>query len=170
VSAEIGKTSGNVGMSLTVTGTGFTGTVTVKYDETVVATVTPDASGAVNATFPVPPSIHGDHVITVSDGLNSIRSAFTGGVDTTTGTGLLSPLTGVKADAQAALTWQAVTDPSGVTYILQISAKPDFSIITLQKQNLTLPRTPLTSTEKLEPTPADGFYYWRVKAIDGASQ
>jgi hypothetical protein len=169
VSSEISKTTGNVGMSLTVTGTGFTGTVTIKYDETVVATVTPDASGAVTATFPVPPSIHGDHVIAVSDGLNSLRSAFTMESTPPPVPGLLLPTTETKTDPQASLTWQAVSDPSGVTYALQISLKPDFSTVVLGKQNLTLPQYTLTSIEKLAPTPADGFYYWRVKAIDGAA-
>jgi hypothetical protein len=64
------------------------------------------------------------------------------------------------------LRWSAVTDdPSGVTYVLQIDTSSDFLNPILEKENISVPYYSLTEAESLP----RGHYYWRVKAIDGAS-
>ena len=42
-------------------------------------------------------------------------------------------------------------------------------LMALERKDLTLSEYFLTETEKLSPTKAEEPYYWRVKAIDGAS-
>ena len=56
-----------------------------------------------------------------------------------------------------------------VTYTLQIAPSAGFTSITLEKQKLTTSAYTLTETEKLLLTGKETPYYWRVKAVDGAS-
>jgi hypothetical protein len=56
-----------------------------------------------------------------------------------------------------------VSDPSGVTYELQIDNNADYSSPALSKTSLTASAYTLTAGEAL---PA-GTYYWRVRAVDG---
>lgn len=169
VSAKLSQTTGNVGSNLTATGTGFVGSISVRYDATVVATVTPDASGAFSATFKVPASVHGDHTVAISDALNTLKTTFTMESVPPPVPALLLPMTSAKGESQTLFTWQPVTDPSGVTYTFQLAAKADFSTLILQKQGLTVTKYELTKEERLSPTKKDTWYYWRVKAIDGAA-
>ncbi|HCP60694.1 MAG TPA: hypothetical protein DIT43_03975 [Dehalococcoidia bacterium] len=76
-----------------------------------------------------------------------------------------------KAKSAAHFDWEEVTDPSGVTYRLQIASAEDFSVdaIVLDKGGITASEYTLTREEKLESSKKDAPYYWRVKAVDGAS-
>jgi hypothetical protein len=78
---------------------------------------------------------------------------------------------GIKADAETYFDWESVTDPSGVTYTLQIASSEDFSqeFMVLEKTGLTESEYTLTSEERLDSVSEDAPYYWRVKAVDGAS-
>jgi hypothetical protein len=67
------------------------------------------------------------------------------------------------------LKWQDVTDPSGVTYSLEIAKDAAFNIMELQKDGLKLSEYTLTSQEVLGTVTKEKPYYWRVKAIDGAN-
>jgi predicted phage tail protein len=62
------------------------------------------------------------------------------------------------------LGWSDVTDPSGVTYQLQIDNNSDYASPEVNKAGLTIPGYTLTAGEALP----DGLYYWRVRAVDGA--
>ena len=71
---------------------------------------------------------------------------------------LVSPTDGTTTDdTTPTFDWSDVTDPSGVTYTLEIG--------TLTKTGLTTSTYTLTSGEAL----SDGNYSWRVRAVDGAS-
>lgn len=170
-SASIDQTSGYVGGDVTVTGTGFDANraVTVKYDDTQVATTTTDAQGSFSATFKAPVSKGGNHVITASDGTNTVTNNFAMDSTPPPVPNLLLPANDTKADALAKLTWSAVTDPSGVTYTLQVATDANFANIILEKKGLTAPTYQLTETEKLKSVSKSQPYYWRVKAIDAAS-
>ncbi len=78
---------------------------------------------------------------------------------------------GTKARAQAYLDWEIVTDPSGVTYSLQIATDADFSggSIVLEKAGLSQSEYTITREERLESVSKDSPYYWHVRAVDGAS-
>ena len=55
--------------------------------------------------------------------------------------------------------WNGVSDPSGVTYTLEIATNNTFSMLSMQQKELT----ETSCTVEMPP----GVYYWRVKAIDG---
>jgi hypothetical protein len=164
---------GHVGMELTIYGTGFaSGPVNIAYNEgdEVIATetTTVDANGNLNFVFIVPPSAAGSHVITATDG-------------TTTGTATfimesVAPLVPVPrlpevagtAEEEAAFDWGDVTDPSGVSYTLQVASEADFETTLVEKKGLLLSEYTLSGGEKLAPA-GQKAYYWRVRAVDGAS-
>jgi hypothetical protein len=169
--ATINATSGNVGSNLIINGTGFSSnkTVTVKYDASQATTSQADANGTFTAAFNVPASVHGNHLITVSDGTNT--STFNFAMDATPPPvpELLSPANGTSASTTPALGWSPVTDPSGVTYTLQLASDSAFGNILVQKEGLTNSSYQLTQQEVLKSVSKDSPYYWRVKAVDAAS-
>jgi hypothetical protein len=167
-SASISQTTGNVGTNLTASGSGFSGPVTIKYDTVVAAVTTAEANGLFSTTFTVPASIYGDHIITINDALNKIQIPFTMESMPPPVPAPLLPATGAKVKPQPSFGWQSVTDPSDVSYTLQIAADTDFSNMILQKQGLTKSEYTFTKTEKLSATKKEAPYYWRIKAIDGA--
>ncbi len=168
-SMRLDPSTGNVGSPLTVTGTGFIGTVTIKYDGTTVATAAADVNGAFTAAFNAPVSLHGNHTIVATDGSTTLQRSFT--MDSTpppTPT-LLTPVTTSVQNARPTFTWTGVTDPSGVSYTLQVAADPSFTVILLQKQGLSAAQYKVQGAESLKATGKDSPYYWRVKAVDQAS-
>jgi len=84
----------------------------------------------------------------------------------------LLPLMDVKTESEAYFDWEDVDDPSlPITYTLQIATDEDFpeDSIVLEKEGLTTSEYTITEEEKLESTEEEAPYYWRIKAIDGAS-
>ncbi|MDO8567942.1 MAG: hypothetical protein Q7R57_04420 [Dehalococcoidales bacterium] len=167
----INPTSGNVGGNLAMKGVGFGAakSVSVKYDNAQVAQSTTDASGTFSATFIIPPSTGGNHVISATDGTSTITTDFAMDSTPPPAPTLLQPADATKASAQASLSWSAVSDPSGVTYELQIAPDATFATILVDKKGLTNAGYTLSDQEKLKSASKDKPYYWRVKAIDGAS-
>jgi len=169
--ASLSSTTGNIDTELTISGTGFiaSGTVTIKYDDTQVATTTADANGVFSAIFNVPASQYGAHTITASDGTNLQQLAFTMESEPPPTPQPLLPEDGIKVEAETYFDWEDVDDPSGVTYTLQIATDKDFTSIVLEKKGLTSSEHTITEVEKLESTKKEAPYYWRVKSIDGAA-
>lgn len=170
--ATISSTSGYVGSEVNISGNGFGSNknVSVKYDSTQVATSTTDANGIFTASFKAPVSLGGEHVISVTDGTttNTFKFAMDSTAPVTPTPSVPADLT--KLDKTATFAWTEVQDPSTVTYSLQISRDAAFSDLVLQKQGLTTPSYTLTTEEKkLKSVSKDAPYYWRVKAVDGAS-
>jgi len=170
----LNQTTGNVGTSLVITGTGFVvnGTVTVTYDNIQVATATVSTDGTFSATFEVPASEGGDHTITATDGTNTITSTFTMESTSPPIPVPLLPTMDSKASAEAHFDWEDVTDLSlPVTYTLQIATDDQFTTasILLEKTGLTESEYTLASEESLASVERENPYYWRVRAIDGAS-
>ncbi len=176
--ASLSLTTGNVGDEITVSGSGFIAgkTVTTKYDDDQVATTTVKTNGTFSVTFTVPASSGGDHTVTVTDGTNTITSSFT---MESTSPPIPEPLepavdTIIEKDSPAYFDWEDVKDPSGVTYTLQIANDEKFTkdSIVLDKTELTKSEYTLTEKDREELVPTEekeATYYWRVKAIDGAS-
>ena len=164
---------GYAGMEVSVTGTGFrpNAAVTITYtsDPILLATVTTDATGAFSATITIPPSIGGNHTITVTDGITTKQFTFVMESAAPPAPALLLPEEGIKVKAEPSFDWEDVDDPSGVTYTLQIASDAGFSITVLEKTGLTSSEYAITEEEKLESVSKEEPYYWRVKAIDGAS-
>ena len=163
---------GHVGMSLTIEGTGFlpSTTVTVTYaSDPVQFTTTTDTSGDFSITITIPASAGGAHTITVSDGTNIKPFSFFMEQEAPSAPTLLLPEVGTKAKGETVFDWQDVTDDSGVIYILQIGLASDFSVLVMPEKEVTTSGYTLTEVEKLASVSKDTPYYWRVKAIDGAS-
>jgi hypothetical protein len=60
--------------------------------------------------------------------------------------------------------WGDVSDPSGVSYNLQVDDDADFSRPIISKEEVAQSTYTLAEGEAL----SKGTYYWRVKAVDGA--
>jgi hypothetical protein len=61
--------------------------------------------------------------------------------------------------------WGNVSDPSGVTYTLEVASDNEFTSPVLTKTGLTASSYNSTTADAL----INGTYYWRVRAIDGAN-
>ena len=170
---RLDRSGGEVGTPLTVSGVGFNAAVlvTISYDAKEVATTVSDSSGAFSATFNAPPSSGGSHTITATDGSNTAECVFTMESTAPPVPVLLLPEEDSKAEAITHFDWEDVTDPSGVTYTLQVSTSSGFtpSSIVLEKDGLTDSEYSLDKEEELSPSTREAPHYWRVKATDGAA-
>lgn len=165
---------GHVGMKLIIQGAGFTpdSSVPLTYsnnDETIpVVTTTVDTKGNFWENFTVPPSVAGSHVITATDGTSTLTATFILESQAPLMPVLLLPEAASTAAARTHFDWEDVTDPSGVSYSLQVASDADFTNILLEREGLSLSEYTLATNEKLESTEEEAPYYWRVKAVDGA--
>jgi hypothetical protein len=162
---------GHVDTVLSISGVGFNpnGTITIKYDNIQVATTFADSSGVFSATINVPASIGGDHIITVSDTYNIEQFTFTMESTPPPVPKPKLPEMATKAKPEVFFDWESVNDPSGVTYTLQIATDADFNNIVVEKVSLIDSKYTLTEEEKLASVSKEEPYYWRIRAIDGAS-
>jgi hypothetical protein len=163
-----------IGSSIGIGGSGFTpgATVTVKYDDVEVTTVNADASGLVMAIFQAPPSKFGDHTITVSDGTNTNTITYTVESIAPEIPKPLLPEMGVKLKSPGLFDWEDVTDDSmPVTYNLQIATDMTFAegSIVMDITDIETSGYTLTEVEELQLAGRADAYYWRVRALDAAS-
>jgi len=164
---------GHAGMELTIYGTGFaSGAVTITYNEggEVIATetATADASGNFIFVFIVPPSVAGSHAITATDGITTGTATFIMESESPPVPLPRLPETAGTAQEKARFDWGDVTDPSGVSYTLQVASDIDFNTLAVDKEGIPFSEYTLTGDEKLAPA-GQRAYYWRVRAVDGAS-
>lgn len=163
---------GYVGAEVTITGAGATpaAAVTISLDGKQIATTQVQADKSFTATFKIPAVSAGEHTITVTEGANTKQFSFFMEVTPPAIPAPLIPEMDAKARGLAFFDWENVTDPSGVTYTLQVSTDKDFSesSILLEKTGLVASEYTLTKDERLKATTKDAPYYWRVRATDGA--
>ncbi|MDD5287529.1 MAG: hypothetical protein PHY28_00220 [Dehalococcoidales bacterium] len=171
VEATLTQSTGPLGMPVTMTGSGFSGAIIIGFDGSEIAQTNSDERGAFSATFNIPVSKAGNHTIVATDKTNIIETTFTVESNPPPVSEPLLPASDTKAKAQAQFDWSDVSDPSGISYVLEIATSKTFTAdsIVLQKVNLTESTYTLTKAEKLVSSKKDAPYYWRVKAIDGAS-
>ena len=171
--ASLSQSTGDVGTPLIVSGVGFMAgaQVAITYDDLEVVTAVAGNNGAFSSAFNVPPSIGGNHTITVTDGTNTATCIFTMEAETPPTPALLLPEDSTKAGAKVSFDWGDVTDPSGVTYTLQVATKDNFAVssVVLEKAGLTDSEYAVADEEELEPSTKEAPHYWRVKAVDSAS-
>lgn len=167
----LSPTTGHVGTEVTVSGAGFTpnATIGIKYDGTQVVKTTTDANGTFEANFSVPVSEQGDHTVLATDTANTGEMVFTMESDAPPAAQLLLPASATKVSQTPQFSWEPVTDPSGVTYSLQVASDSNFSELVLQKSGLTDTGYIVTEGERFPPAKKQAPYYWRVRAIDRAS-
>jgi hypothetical protein len=170
--ASMDTTSGPVGAEVTVKGSGFTpgAMASVSYDGMEVARDAVDNNGAFSIVFRVPPSSGGRHVVAISDGVN--RREFTFMVESVAPPvpRLLLPTEGTVTRPETYFDWESVSDPSmPVTYTLQVAADHNFASVVLEKERIGASEYTLRGDESLTAYAKTSTYYWRVKAIDAAS-
>jgi hypothetical protein len=170
------STSGNiVGSLIGISGAGFIPNteVIIKYDDQIIATTTSDAAGLIIATFYAPESASGDHIITATDGTVTGTATFTMESEAPPAPTSGSPEPGAKVKSPVSFDWEDVVDNSGspVTYNLQISTSQSFSegSIVLEKTGLAYSEYTLNEMEELELAGQEEPYYWRIQAVDVAS-
>lgn len=166
---------GYVGQSITISGLGFkpnTEILITNIDTNMtIAATTSDTSGSFIAVFNIPEIAAGAHNITASDGQNSAEATLYMESTAPAIPQLISPQMCTRASTRTQFDWVDVDDDSGVTYDLQIATNDDFSLesILLTKLKITESEYILTKSEALASRSAAEPYYWRIRAVDGAS-
>jgi hypothetical protein len=164
---------GYVGDSLTVVGSGFTPStpISVSYGNEIpnAASAVTDAEGGFQTDFKIPPGIAGDHVVAASDGGVQAEGTFVLENSPPPLPIALSP--GVSSGVKETTTfdWSDVEDKSGVAYIFQVASDVSFNSILLEKSGLAASQYALQESERLQMNNTKAGYYWRVRAVDGAS-
>lgn len=162
--------TGHVGTEITLSGTAFQpkSGINIKFGNLQVASTNSDSNGVFSTNFKAPAVKGGVYVITVTDGTSTYTFNFTMENTPPPVPGLLSPAKDSKADALPEFQWTPVTDPSGVTYYLEVSHDAAFSVLLVEKAGLTSPKYQIKEEDKLGSTGQDQPYHWRVRAVDGA--
>jgi hypothetical protein len=168
----LSKNLGEVGAKLTISGTGFgvRRVVTVKYDTEEMTNLKTDGTGAFTGTFIVPISTTGPHVITASDGYDLRQVMYEVESDAPVAPEPLSPKEYGEVSSPIVLDWEGVYDISQpLVYDLQVARTADFRHPVLEKSGLISSQFNISNGDTLLPNRRGSFYYWRVRAIDGAS-
>jgi hypothetical protein len=173
-SVVLKPTTGNIGSTVIVSGSGFAANsdIRISYDSVEITTLnaTTDATGTLSQQITIPSSKAGTHTIAVADSQgNNIKTNFTISDTPPAAPAPTSPTDnktiGLTGNAKPTFRWSGVTDPNGVTYQLQIDTNPDFAYPVLNKTGIQSNYYALYASEALP----RGTYYWRVKAINNAS-
>ena len=169
---ELSEITGNIGEKIIIIGEGFEpgSTVTLTYDDDAKATVTAGELGGIQLDFQIPESEKGGHVIRLFDDRQTDVQASIAVESTPPAVPALGEPKdgaggGLLGGFKPRIKWEEVKDPSGVRYTLQIATDPDFYDVILESSRLESPFYPLADEEKLP----RGNYFWRVRAIDQAS-
>ena len=168
-----GNAAAHVGMELTLEGMWFSAgsqvSITLDKAETALVVTTTQANQSFTTRFKVPPCPSGEHTVTATDDdRNTATATFFMEEAAPPVPALPSPVATEMSREVPALEWPAVTDPSGVTYRLEVAEDEGFASIVLAKKGLTEPEYKLTVEEANTINKTGHFYYWRVKAVDGA--
>jgi hypothetical protein len=163
---------GYVGMEINVSGIWFTPntTIDIYYGEgepALVATTQALDSRNFSGSFQVPPSVPGEHEVTATDEVHSVTAIFTMESERPIAPIPLLPDDMMVMEAGTPFSWEAVSDPSGITYVLQVAADKDFADIVLEENDLASPQYTPSVEERLKLVETETPYYWRVKAVDG---
>ena len=164
---------GYVGMEVTIYGTDFKPNSTITIIHTDTATVFSTISendGSFSYAFEIPEMKSGENIISVTDGVNHLQvTFFMESVAPTTPQPIL-PAIDSKPERPVTFDWKDVTDPSSVTFVLQVARDKGFADMVIEKQGLVESQYTMSQTEDemLESTQKAANYWWRVKAVDGA--
>jgi len=157
-----------IGTRVVVSGCGFAANsvVHLKYDDMAIAnSPTTGENGCFSYDFVIPESAETQHIIVVTD--EDGNTASYGLPLEGKAPAEPTPIAprdqrfGILGDETVTFNWTEVSDPSGVTYTVEVGENLNFFPLKpgMRKVDLTHTNTAIV----LEP----GTYYWRVKAIDG---
>jgi hypothetical protein len=171
---SLSSTNGFVGQGLVISGSGFkaNGMIAINYDSEMVAATNADNSGLFAASFTVPKSVYGAHIISASDGVSTKEiTLLVESVPPPVPT-ILSPEAGANVKAPISFYWTPVVDDSQpVTYSLQVATSRGFTPTSMlvDREGISTNEYTISAQEQDEIIKAEAPYYWRVKAVDGAS-
>jgi hypothetical protein len=160
-----------VGAEVTISGDGFAAEspITIEYDGTAIAGVPPtDTLGSFAHTFTVTQGSQGEQKIVVTDKAgNSAKYGQTLENMPPPKPSIISPkekdqVFGFMGDETVVFSWTPVSDPSGITYTIEVGENLEFFPL-----KPGMKKTGLTDTSCTIDVPP-GTYFWRVKATDGA--
>ncbi len=159
-----------VGAQLGITGNGFLpdSDIAVTYDGRQVARSSAGGTGAFTITFPAPAGSHGEHTVSVTDGVNSATMTFTMESTPPSPPFVITPSDGGKLAKQLYFDWEDVPDPSGTMYQFEMATDAQFADVVLSERALLTSEYMLTGDTPLVGGVRGGGYYWRVKAVDFA--
>jgi hypothetical protein len=169
---RLNLTEGYIGAPVIINGTGYAAGVTISiyYDETRVALATSGDLGSFSATFEVPVSVSGEHTVTASAGSVTRQRTFSVESTPPPAPRRLQPTLNDEELPPSGFIWELVDDDSQpVTYVLQIATDGQFEDVVLEKTGLIAPQYDLSSADRLPSSKEGAPYYWRVKAVDAAS-
>jgi hypothetical protein len=175
-SLSLNPSSGYVSTPVNIAGSGFAAASVLQftYDGNPISnvgTVKTDDTGSFTKQISIPVSEAGTHTVKVQDAQkNNSSTDYTVNSVALSVPNPISPSDGSKVGltggAAPDLKWSPVSGPNGgITYDLQIDNDPDFPHPMLVKTGLSVPHYTLNKTEALP----SGTYYWRVRAVDAAS-
>jgi hypothetical protein len=162
---------GNVGDEIRVTGTGFSNSkdFTITYNNTAVANGVTLDTGTFQTTFKALGGKSGSINVVATDSKGvTATSTFT--METTapdiptTNSPKDGATIGFMGETKVVFKWGAVSDPSGVSYELEVSDDSGFGRKLFSKTKLTNTSYTTSESEALN----NGEYYWHVRAVDGA--
>jgi len=163
--------SGNVKDELRVTGSGFNAgkDYSIMWEGTAVASGSVNESGSFQSIFKAPGGKSGSLTITATDTKGSTASTTFMMESSAPDTPQISSpkdgaTVGFMGDTKVTFKWTEESDPSGVTYDLDVSEGSNFAKTLISHTKLADAKYTLTEAEALP----NGEYYWRVRAVDGA--
>jgi len=161
-----------------MSGTGFTANapVTINFDGKPIGTpVNASAGGIVVVIFKIPAATGGVHTITATDGTHTGTTTFTVESVPPSTPKPVKPEMSVEVKSPITFEWLAAVDPAPasnpVTYELQIATRETFndSSIVIDKTKIATTSYALTPLEETELEGRTTPYYWRLRAVDAAS-
>jgi hypothetical protein len=169
-SLSVTPNNGFIGMQVGLQGAGFRPgfPVSASYDNVKLDGTTVQETGSFTESFKVPVSRFGTHTVSATDGINTQNVIFIVESTPPLAPATTLPAEGSRVTKDAHFEWQVVTDPSGVSYTIEIAGDPKFTNIIMSQANLLTNYIDVTDDSKMLPG-RDAPYYWRVKAVDRAS-
>jgi hypothetical protein len=161
---------GFIGMPVGVQGSGFRSgfPVNVSYDNAKMEGTVVGPNGGFTQNFRIPVSRFGQHTVIASDGINSRKVIFTVESTPPVAPATVLPADGERMTKDIHFEWSTVSDPSGVNYTFEIADDPKFVNIIMSQSNVATNYIDITEDSKMLPG-KEKPYYWRVKAVDRAS-
>lgn len=172
LTSETGTTPGYAGMPTTVSGMWFTpgDKVNITIDDAVVpvATAIVNDNRSFSVAFVLPSARSGVHRVTAAGAKTSATTTYLMESEAPLVPVLESPrITGTSGEAPQ-LAWSAVSDPSGVTYDLEVAGDSTFNKMFVEKRGLSSTKYTFTAAESARLNRGSAPCYWRVRAVDGA--
>jgi len=168
---NINRAAGEVGARITLTGTGFEihRLVSIVYDAEQLTFLLTDDAGAFKTTIAIPSGRSGTHIVTATDGTNTRQVVFTVESQAPPAPVPLTPKRLAVVSMPLTIDWEGVYDVSQpLLYTLEIARARDFLQTVLEKSGLGVSQYTVPETAGLLPNRRGTYYYWRVRATDGA--